>query len=262
LSGTANLTDCTISGNTASLNGGGLYDTWTVTLENTIVAGNTGSLNSASDISGTVSGSSSYNPIGIGGSGGLDNGLNNNIVLETLAGLGLAPLGNYGGSTETVAVLPGSAALGMGIGIATVKTDQRGAPRLTSGAVDIGAFQNQGFTLVAASGSPQSSLVNQPFKLPLSALLTENFASTPLSGATIEFSAPAAGASASLNASSAITSASGLASVTATANSIAATYNVTVSATGVTSIASFNLTNQITPNFWGLPPRQSLMEAP
>ena len=69
---------------------------------------------------------------------------------------------------------------------------------------------------------------------------------------TIDFSAPSSGASATLSASSAVTDASGLASVTATANATAGNYAVTASATGVTSSASFNLTNQIQPSFSGL----------
>ncbi len=252
ISGTANLTDCTISGNAASVRGGGLDDTGTVTLENTIVAGNTGGSDSASDIYGTIAGSSSYNLIGIGGSGGLTNGIGNNIVLSSLAGLGLAALGNYGGPTETMALLPGSVAVGAGTGESGVTTDQRGAPRPTSGAVDIGAFQDQGYTAAVSSGSPQGTLIGQAFNAPLVALLTENFASAPLLGATIDFSAPSSGASATLSAGSAVTDASGLATVTATANATDGAYIVTASAAGVTSSASFNLTNRVRPVFSGL----------
>ena len=252
ISGTANLTDCTISGNTASVKGGGLYDTGTVTLENTIVAGNTGGGDSASDIYGTIAGSSSYNLIGIGGSGGLTNGVNHNIVLNTLAGLGLAQLGDYGGPTATMALLPGSAAIGEGAGSSELATDQRGAPRLTSGAVDIGAFQNQGYAVGVYSGSPQSTMVGQGFSSPLAALLTENFAGAPIPGVTIDFSSPATGASATLSANSAVTNASGQASVSATANATAGAYTVVASAADVGTSASFGLTNQIQPSFSGL----------
>ncbi len=55
-----------------------------------------------------------------------------------------------------------------------------------------------------------------------------------------------------LSASSAAADANGLASVTATANATAGTYGVTASAAGVTSQASFSLTNQIQPSFSGL----------
>ena len=106
IGGTASLTDCTVSGNYADANGGGLYNKGTATLQDTIVAQNTGNGGSPSDIEGSVSSSSSYNLIGMGGAGGLTNGTGHNIVLTSLAGLGLAPLGEYGGPSETMALLP------------------------------------------------------------------------------------------------------------------------------------------------------------
>ena len=70
-----------------------------------------------------------------------------------LADLGLAPLGNYGGPTQTIALLAGSPALGAGDrrlpGHHTpITTDQRGLP-LDSPDPDIGAFQTQGSPLLA-----------------------------------------------------------------------------------------------------------------
>ncbi len=194
---------CTISGNSAN-DGGGLYITGsaTATLTDTIVAGNTGSLGGPSDIGGSQASqvTGSYNLIGTGGSGGITGGTGGNIVLTSLTDLGLAPLGDYGGPTQTMALLPGSAAIGAGTAQSGVTTDQRGAPRPTSGAVDIGAFQDQGYTVAVSSGSPQSTLVSQAFNAPLVALLTENFANAPLPGATIDFTAPSSGASATLSA--------------------------------------------------------------
>ena len=74
----------------------------TVTLDNTIVALNT----TASDITGSPTVSGSYNLIGIGGSGGLTNGVNGNQV--GVANPGLAPgLANNGGPTQTIALLAG-----------------------------------------------------------------------------------------------------------------------------------------------------------
>jgi predicted outer membrane repeat protein len=253
--GTTTLTNCTVSGNSATT-AGGLYSygSATATLADTIVAGNTGSLGGPSDIGGTQASqvTGSYNLIGTGGSGGIAGGSGGNIVLTSLTDLGLAPLGDYGGPTETMALLPGSAAIGAGTAQSGVTTDQRGAPLPASGAVDIGAFQDQGYTVAISSGSPQSTLANQLFSVPLVAQLTENFANAPLPGATIGFSAPSSGASATLSADSAITDASGLASVTATANATAGSYAVTASATGVTPSASYTLTNQIQPSFEGL----------
>jgi fibronectin-binding autotransporter adhesin len=251
--GTATLSGCTISGNSAN-DGGGLYNTGsgTATLTDTIVAGNTGG-DGPSDISGSQANqvTGSFNLVGTGGSGGLVGGTNGNIVLTDLAGLGLIPLGDFGGPTQTMALLPGSPAIGAGTAISGITTDQRGAPRPTSGAVDIGAFQDQGYTVAVSSGSAQSAIVSQAFNAPLVALLTENFADAPLPGATIDFSAPSSGASATLSAGSAVTDANGLASVTATANATAGTYGVTASAADVTA-AAYKLTNQIGPIFSGL----------
>ncbi len=153
--GTVTLTACTVSGNDSSGPAGGLanYGVGNVlgpaTLTDTIVAGNTGSAG-ASDIVGfNVSGS--YNLIGTGGSGGLANGVDGNIVLTSLTDLGLASLGDNGGPTETMALLPGSPAIGAGAiadypGTTTpITTDQRGEP-LDSPKPDIGAFQTQGST--------------------------------------------------------------------------------------------------------------------
>jgi hypothetical protein len=78
--GTAMLTSLTISLNSAS-NGGGLNVLGDLVLRNSIVAGNyTPDASSASDIAGTVSTSSTYNLIGTGGSGGLEDGTNHNLV--------------------------------------------------------------------------------------------------------------------------------------------------------------------------------------
>ncbi len=157
--GTANLTGCTVSGNSAGFDGGGLASyvgSDPANLIDTIVAGNT-EPSGASDIGGSdVSGSD--NLIGTGGSGALVNGVDGNIVLTTLTGLSLAPLGKNGGPTQTMALLPGSPAIGAGViadypGTATpITTDQRGDP-LDSPNPDIGAFQTQGSTLTSLSFS-------------------------------------------------------------------------------------------------------------
>ncbi len=110
-SGSVNLTACTLSGN--SVRFGALYDNGyaTASLTDTIVAANNliGSYGTT-DIGGYGNVSGSNNLIGTGGSGGLVNGVNGNIVLSSLTGLGLAPLGNFGGPTQTMALLPGSPA--------------------------------------------------------------------------------------------------------------------------------------------------------
>jgi parallel beta-helix repeat protein len=160
--GTATLTNCTISGNLTYFRGGGVYNVeGTATLTDTIVAGNSVSSSAASDIYGTVTGS--HNMIGTGGSGGLTSGQDGNIVLTSLTGLGLAPLAFYGGPTPTMALLPGSAAIGQGIAVSGVTTDQRGFP--LDSPIDIGAFQTSTGKLVVNSTADGSG--DQPGKLDL-----------------------------------------------------------------------------------------------
>ena len=96
----------------------------------------------ASDIGGDTSVTGTYNLIGTGGSGGLVNGQNGNIVLTSLTDLGLAPLGDYGGPTQTMALLPGSPAIGTGIAV-TRRHHRPARLRARLAQPDIGAFQSQ-----------------------------------------------------------------------------------------------------------------------
>ena len=242
--GTANLTNCTLSGNDASGGGGGLanYNNGNIpagpaTLTDTIVAGNT-SLSGAGDIGGTnVSGSD--NLIGTGGSAGLVDGVDGNIV--GVANPLLAPLGNYGGPTQTMALLPGSPAIGTGVAVTGVTTDQRGEP-LDSPEPDIGAFQSQGFTFTPVAGStPQSAATGTPFAAPLAVTVAANNPVEPVAGGISTFTAPANGPSANLSATTATISHNGVASVTAAANGSVGSYAVTASAGG--NGTDFDLTN-------------------
>ncbi|MBX7220780.1 MAG: right-handed parallel beta-helix repeat-containing protein [Blastocatellia bacterium] len=136
---TVTLTNCTVSNNSASPGGGGgLNNIGTPTLNNTIVAQNTASNNS--NIQGTVGGTSSFNLIGVGGTGGLTNGVNGNQV--GVAAPGLGTLGLNGGATPTVPLLAGSPAIDAGTATGAPATDQRGFGR--AGATDIGAFEFNG----------------------------------------------------------------------------------------------------------------------
>ena len=157
-SGLLTVTSSTISGNSAAYLGGGGIDNsgGTATLNDTIVAGNTYVFFGNSDVVGPVSGS--YNLIGTGGSGGLVDGADGNLV--GVANPGLGTLGNYGGPTQTMALLPGSPAIDAGNNSlipSGVTTDQRGLPRIVNGTVDIGAFESSGFTIAVTSGSGQSA---------------------------------------------------------------------------------------------------------
>ena len=217
-SGTVALIDCTISGNSDISNGGSVHPdlgglpgggghggyggygsggyysggyggianiSGTTTLTNTIVAGNSGG-----QIIGQVSGS--YNLIGTGGSGELVDGVDGNLVGVTNPLLGT--LGNYGGPTETIPLLPGSPAIDAGDNALIppgVTTDQRGVPRIVNGVVDIGAFESEGFTLTPVAGStPQSSAIGAAFVNPLTVRVTANNPVEPVDGGVITFVAP------------------------------------------------------------------------
>ena len=191
--------------------------------------------------------SSAYNLIGTGGSGGLSNGVNHNIVLTGSDGPGLAPLGNYGGPTQTMALLPGSPAIGAGI--ARQRHHHRPARRAagTRPARRHRRLPEPGLHPRRRSrAAAQSADVSTAFPNPLvGTVMTEDSANEPVAGGSLTFTAPASGASASLTAGTATTG-SGQASVTATANNTAGSYTVTASATGVATPADFALTNNST----------------
>ena len=164
---------CTFTANSAGIGGGIFVATGNVLLVNSTVVANsmsgisiatTGNLalyntivaqNTSADIVGAVDAHpstgetpSSSNLIGTGGSGGLTNGAYGNIV--GIVDAGLAPLGSYGGSTQTMPPLPGSPAVNAGSnGLAVDSTgtalgvDQRGLTRICGGTVDIGACELQ-----------------------------------------------------------------------------------------------------------------------
>ena len=107
--GTLTVTSSTIAANSAGYFGvGGIANLGTATLTDTIVADNTDG-SRPFDINGTVAGT--YNLIGAGSSG-LVNGVDGNLVGVDDPGLGT--LGNYGGPTETIPLLPGSPAIDAG----------------------------------------------------------------------------------------------------------------------------------------------------
>jgi hypothetical protein len=153
--GTATVSNSTLSGNYAdgAVFGAGIFNgapaTATdpnslLTLVSTIVAANNG----VDVYQASVDGGSTDNLIGDGTSSGLTDGVNGNQVGGAASPINphLAPLANNGGPTQTMALLPGSPALGRGAaaGPGVPTTDQRGLPRPAAGPVDVGAFQSQG----------------------------------------------------------------------------------------------------------------------
>ena len=157
------IRNSTFTGNRADSDGdgtgrqGGIFTTaGQLTVHNTIVAGNlrgTGTTPSDLDSNTSLVASSSNNLIGsaIGGSGGLTDGVNGNIV--GIGGLGTIPtstilnttLANNGGPTFTHALVFGSPAVNAGNNANSLgSTDQRGSgfSRILQSTVDIGAFES------------------------------------------------------------------------------------------------------------------------
>ncbi|MCE9563151.1 MAG: hypothetical protein K8U57_14000, partial [Planctomycetes bacterium] len=185
------------------------------------------------------------NLIGNGtGSTGIVNGMNGNLVGTAANPINpyLAPLANYGGPSKTIALLPGSPAIDAGTSTGVPTNDQRGKSRV--GGVDIGAFESGGFTIIATSGSGQSANADTTFAAPLIATVTAKNAVEPVAGGVVTFTAPTTGASATITGSPATIAAGGKAQVTASANDAAGTYNVLATALGITTPATFQLTNQ------------------
>jgi hypothetical protein len=269
---TANLTvdECTIVLNTAQF-GAGIYNTAVGTssapygccnanVSNSTFSGNSAGtgwgsgvynyIKNAYSISVTIEGSILYNDYSTeiynGGGQGTRNGSVTGCDIE--GGYGgayninvdpmLAPLGNYGGPTQTMALLPGSPCIGLET--ANIDSvDQRGMPCRPGGAWDIGAFESQGFVVAVVSGNGQNTPVGTTFASPLSATVTANNSSEPVAGGALLFTAPTVGASATIG--PAPINANGLASATATANNLAGNYDV-IADTHAGS-AKFEMTN-------------------
>jgi hypothetical protein len=231
--------DCTIAGNAAMSSGGGFFGLAGSTVTGCIIANNTapGQTPNVSDSDGLAG---SYNLIGPGSSGGLLSS-NNNLLDITKPVLGT--LGNWGGPTETMPLLPGSPAIGAGESIAGITTDERGVARPATDP-DIGAFQDQGFTITITSGGTQSVVEGHNFGEPLSVeVISPSLLDDPVAGGVVTFTVPATGASATLSSTAATISLSGAASVTGTANDETGSYVIAASASGGSSSADFGITN-------------------
>jgi hypothetical protein len=138
-SGTATLTSLTVSQNSADEGGGLDVAGGTVLLRNCIVAGNTSSDGTAaSDVAGAVDPASSFNLIGTGGSGGLVDGVNHNVVGVADPGLTYPDFNTtqtavFGFTAESPALGTGDPSL---LNDPVLGLDQHGNPRTV---VNIGA---------------------------------------------------------------------------------------------------------------------------
>jgi hypothetical protein len=154
--GPLTLDDCTVAGNSAASGGGlsnvGQFAPIPATLNNTIVANSI----SGGDIFGPVTGSHDLID-DANTAGGLTNGASGNHV--GVAAM-LGPLHSDGGPTQTIALLPHSPAINAGDNASIplfVTTDQRGAPRIKGGTVDIGAVESGPINIVVTTLTDQDT---------------------------------------------------------------------------------------------------------
>jgi len=99
-------------------------------------------------------------------------------------------------------------------------------------------------SITATAGTPQSAVINTAFGSALQVTVKDS-GNNPVSGVTVTFTVPSSGASATFaSGNTAVTNASGVATSSAlTANSTTGSYSVTASVSGVSTPASFALTN-------------------
>ncbi len=128
--GSLRLVQCTIAANSAAM-GGGVAGPGRLAMVNTLLAGN--------------SGGNCFLAAAIESEGGnLDSGSTCGLVggadMEDVDPR-LGPLADNGGQTPTHALSPGSPAMDHGLTLPDIVTDQRGAPRPTRQGYDIGAYE-------------------------------------------------------------------------------------------------------------------------
>ena len=193
--GTLTIRGSTFSGNTASGsqypaagNGGAIHNagTGTLTLALSLVAGNTAP-HSGPDISGTVTVDGGGNVIGItDGSTGLTNGSNRTGTTAAPLTPSLAPLGNDGGTVQTIALLPGSPAIDLAPCPSGVSTDARGVARPQGTNCDAGSYEVHTFTAGTPTGNGQSATVTTAFASPVG-LTVANPNNEPVVGGQVTF---------------------------------------------------------------------------
>lgn len=164
--GTMNVIQCTIYGNSGSYYdggplGGGIRAIGPMVVGNSIVAGNMGEDIFAFEYTSTGGNFIGGNPM-------------------------LAPLGNYGGPTQTMPPLPGSPAMDAANVVAGLATDQRGSARVSGAAPDIGAVESSGLWVQNTTDAGVDSLRSVLFNAGVGGLtnVIVNFVPS-LSGATI-----------------------------------------------------------------------------
>ncbi len=221
--GSLSLADSTIAGNKAAISGGGIEAQDNITVVASTFANNVAALTGGGGraidnffgqytitVEDTIfsNDSSGYGPEVANAVVSLGHNLVSNAtnssgwIASDLTGTAAAPLkaylgtlGNYGGPTPTIPLLPGSPALAAGIKVkypgtnTPISTDQRGL-HLDGIAPDIGAFQSQGFSLsVVSSSDHQNAAINTAFAFPLAVTVTADHSGDPVAGGVINFRA-------------------------------------------------------------------------
>lgn len=237
----ARLVNATVAGNQAR--GIQLRMSASLSITNSLLVGN-GVYDVGTTDSATVDLATSFNNvIGIQSGTALADGSNGNRIGATDALVG--PVGDYGGATRTVPLLPGSPALNAGTtnGSDIPAVDQRGLARI--GSPDVGAFESRGFALTRIGGNGQSAAVNTAFAEPLIVRILATDGGEPVEGGRVAFAGPASGAGAVLTPSA--IAADGKAQATAVANGVAGgPYTITAIAANGDEAAlrvEFSLTN-------------------
>jgi len=133
--GSPMLTNVTFSSNSA-ISGGGMYNyRSSLQIRNTILWGNTASSTGAQIYNNSSTSDVSYSVV----QGGCPAGSTCTNIITSDPRLGA--LGNYGGFTQTIPLLPGSSAINTVNDATCAATDQRGVIRPQGAHCDIGAFE-------------------------------------------------------------------------------------------------------------------------
>lgn len=231
------LTNCTFSGNTASVSGGAMFNSTSASpiIRSSIFWGDSGPGGEIYTSSGNTTVTYSVVQGGYPGTG--------NSSSDPL----LAPLGDYGGPTHTMALLPGSPAIDAGEAATCAAGDQRGIARPQLGSCDIGAFESRGFTITKTGGDNQSAVISTPFAAPLALTITAISAGEPVNGGTVTLTPPVTGAGIGVTSPFTLTISGGTVSQSISANDTTGSYGIAVATTGATG-ASFSLANVVMPD--------------
>ncbi|MCO5198203.1 MAG: Ig-like domain-containing protein, partial [Anaerolineae bacterium] len=235
--GSAEFVNTTIAENSAAGTGGGVNNSGgSVDLWHTILADNTAGTGpdcgGGSDVF-----ANGYTVVGSSTGCTLASSSEDLINTDPL----LASLADYGGTTASYALLPGSPAID--IGGSCEATDQRDIARPQIAACDAGAFESHGFTLAQGSGDGQATFIDSPFSVPLVVTVTAVNSAEPIASGIVTYDSPNSGAGLDADPILVTVGASGRAVLNATANGSAGSYVVSATAQGASGTGSFNLTN-------------------